>query len=325
MRIVSSSGTVFFRQPLSLFEHLLNSPPRLPRHAVGRQSQVGVCCAVLSYVIWGLFPLYWRMLEAVPVTILTAHRVVWSFGLLVLLAIFLPRLRNIASHLRDGRSLSITIAAAVMIALNWGAFMYAVNSDRVLQASLGYYINPLLSVLIGVVVLGEKLKPFQWLAVVSAAIGVLVMAVVGSGIPWIALTMAGAFGIYGLLKKKTRLPALEGLMLETGVLLPLAICYLLAEATGSDAESYSQATWSLLVFGGLVTITPLALFAVAAKRVTLSTIGILQYVAPTLQWFVGVVVFGESFQGTKLIGFAFVWAGVIVFIAGEFLTQTKEV
>jgi len=300
----------------------LSDKPPVSAQADYRATRIGVLCAISAHVMWGLFPLYWRQLDSISAATLTAHRVIWSFTLLVSLAIVMPRLRKTVTHIRDRRSLMLTVGAAFMVGLNWCAFMYAVNSDQVLQASLGYYINPLLNVLLGVVVLGERLRRFQWFAVGSAAIGVGVMTVAGSGVPWIALTMAGAFATYGLLKKKTHVPPLEGLVLETGILFPFAITFVLFQNGTTGTASYDGLTWALLVIGGLVTITPLALFAVAAKRVTLSTIGILQYVGPTLQWFVGVVVLGESFGGVKLIGFVFVWIGVIVFVMGSLMVQS---
>jgi len=274
--------------------------------------------------MWGFFPLYWRLLDSIPSTTLTAYRVIWSFLLLASLALVMPRLRRTFRYLRDPRSLMLCTAAAMMIAVNWGAFMYAISSDQVLQAALGYYINPLLNVLLGVVVLGERLKRFQWLAVGSASIGVAVMTWSSSEVPWIALTLASAFAIYGLLKKKVPLPPLEGLMVETGLLFPLALIFLMMRSGISHSATYSWTTWMLLMVGGLVTITPLALFAVAAKRVALSTIGILQYVGPTLQWFVAAVILGEPFGGSKLIGFAFVWAGVVLFVVGGLMTQSPS-
>lgn len=271
--------------------------------------------------MWGLFPLYWHLLDYVPSTTLTAHRVIWAFTLLMTLSLAMPRLHRALLQLRDPRKLLIYAAAATMIAINWGTFMYAVGSGQVLQASLGYYINPLLNVLLGVIVLGERLLPFQWIAVGFAAVGVAVMVVMGSGVPWIALSMATAFAIYGLLKKKATLPALEGLSIETALLFPAALAFLLLQPRDSEAQSYTALTWLLLIFGGAITVAPLALFAIAAKRVTLTTIGILQYVGPTLQWFVGVVLLGESFGGSKLIGFLFVWTGVTVFIVGGLKMQ----
>ncbi|QDV10569.1 EamA-like transporter family protein [Rosistilla oblonga] len=288
-----------------------------------RHERIGAMCAVGAHMMWGFFPLYWHLLDYVPSATLTAYRVIWSFLLLMTLSIAMPQLRRALLQLREPRKLAIYAATATMIGINWGAFMYAVGSGQVLQASLGYYINPLLNVLLGVVVLGERLKPFQWIAVGFAAIGVAVMVMMGSGMPWIALAMASAFAIYGLLKKKATLPPLEGLSIETGLLFPAALAFLLLQSPDPGAQPYSPVTWLLLIIGGALTIAPLALFATAAKRVTLTTIGILQYVGPTLQWFVGVVLLGEAFGGSKLIGFLFVWTGVTVFIVGGLQMQSR--
>ncbi len=211
----------------------------------------------------------------------------------------------------------IHAGAAVMIAVNWLAFLYAVGSDQVLQASLGYYINPLVNVLLGVVILHETLRVSQIIAVGLAAVGVLVMTVAGSGMPWIAIAMVLSFGIYGLLKKKASLGPFEGLTLETGMLFPIAATYLVMQSGSPTTAELSSSTWVLLVLGGGVTITPLALFAVAAKRVPLSTIGILQYIGPTLQWIVGAIILGEPVSTYQFVGFGFVWAGVVVFITGD--------
>ncbi|MGB7325256.1 MAG: EamA family transporter RarD [Rubripirellula sp.] len=278
-------------------------------------------CALLAHVCWGVFPLYWRMIGGVPSVALTAHRVIWSFVLLTILTVSVQRFRKIVWTRHSKRTLFIHACAALMIGINWIAFLYAVESNQVLQASLGYYINPLVNVLLGVMILGEKLYVPQMVAVGLAAIGVLVMTIAGSGMPWIALSMALSFGFYGLLKKKATLGAFEGLTLETGILFPLATTYVVIGFQSPTAATLSPLTWALLMIGGLVTVTPLALFAVAAKRVPLSTIGILQYVGPTMQWIVGAIILGEPVSTYQFIGFAFVWAGVVVFITGNHTTR----
>ncbi len=304
-------------------EHKLNSGDHVGSAFSAYQVRIGVFCAVAAHVMWGFFPLYWNLLDYISPATLTAHRIVWSFALLATLTITTPRMRDSLKRIRTRRGITVYALAAAMIGINWGAFMYAVGSGQVLQASLGYYINPLLNVLLGVVVLGERLKPFQWIAVGFATLGVAVMTIGGSGVPWIALTMAFAFATYGLLKKKAPLPPLEGLTVETGLLFPIGVAFLLLRSSDPADVAYQWSTWILLLIGGVITITPLALFAVAAKRVTLTTIGILQYVGPTLQWFVGVVLLGESFHGSKLFGFLLVWIGVIVFIIGGLRTQVR--
>lgn len=284
--------------------------------------RIGLVCAVAAHTLWGLFPLYWRMLGQIDAQQLVAHRVLWSF---VLLSLLMPvllsagQLGGWAAFKRiffNLRYWSIYAIAAAMIAVNWLAFVYAVTHDRILDASLGYYINPLLNVLLGVVFLGERLAWQQWVAITMAAIGVSVMTVMGGGLPWPAIAMAGTFAVYGLIKKKAPLPALMGIWLETAVMVLPALAYLAwVESEGRGAMSGGDwTTTALLVCGGLVTITPLTLFALATHRVPLSTIGVLQYVGPTLQLFVGAVVAGEPFDSSKLIGFAFVWCGILIFL-----------
>lgn len=272
--------------------------------------------------MWGLLPLYWRLLNTVPSIQLVCHRILWS-SLLLLIVVPLMVHRGqqggtpqLFAALRSWRVWAIYAVAAGMISLNWLAFIWAVNHDRVLEASLGYYINPLLNVLLGVIFLGERLWPAQWAAVGIAAVGVAVMAIAGGGLPWVALLMASSFAIYGLVKKKAPLPSLAGLMLETVILLFPALAYvLLAESRGVGAFGHSgRLADGLMITGGFVTVIPLALFAIAARRVPLSTIGVLQYVGPTLQFFVGAVLLGEPFGGGRLIGFACVWTGLLLYL-----------
>jgi chloramphenicol-sensitive protein RarD len=302
----------------------IDPQPASPRPAADAELYLGMACAVSAHVMWGFFPLYWRLFGAISPAILTAHRVAWSFLILAVVVLAVPRLRASLQQLRNPRHLAVSIAAALAIGTNWAAFMFAVTNDQVLQASLGYYINPLLNVLLGVFFLRERLGPYQWLAVGSAALGVAIMTVAGAGVPWFALAMAGSFATYGLLKKKTHLSPLVGMFVETGVLFPIAAVCLFTQQDAAAWANYTPATWSLLVLGGAVTIAPLALFAIAAKRVTLSTIGILQYIGPTLQWFVGAVLLGEPFHGSRLVGFVFVWLGVIVFISGSLISGTRR-
>lgn len=284
---------------------------------VSRSFRLGVFSAVLAHFCWGFFPLYWRLLGSVSSVALTSHRVVWSFLILAALTLSVRGFRERVWKRHSRPVLTIIAVAAVMIAINWIVFLYAVNSDQVLQASLGYYINPLVNVLLGVLVLKERLRRSQMVAVALAGIGVGVMSVAGGGVPWIAFVMALSFGCYGLMKKKATLGPLEGLTLETGMLFPVAAAYLVVTSGAENVAAYPGSEWALLVFGGALTILPLALFALAAQRVPLSTIGILQYIGPTLQWIVGAVVLGEPVGLSRFIGFAFVWFGVIVFMFGD--------
>lgn len=284
--------------------------------------RIGFVCAVAAHTLWGLFPLYWRYLSQVDARQLVGHRVLWSF---LMLAVLVPAMLSLGHMggwsafrrtVMSGRCWAVYALAAAMIAINWLAFVYAVTHGRILDASLGYYINPLLNVMLGVMFLGERLAWQQWLAISFAAVGVAVMTVVGGGLPWPAIAMASSFAIYGLVKKKASLPPLMGIWLETAVLvIPTALFLWSMEASGEGAfGSGSWSTRALLVGGGVVTIVPLTLFAIATQRVPLSTIGVLQYVGPTLQLFCGAVVAGEPFGTGKIVGFAFVWCGIVIFL-----------
>lgn len=282
----------------------------------------GLFCAVAAHTLWGLLPLYWRLLYSVPALQLVCHRILWSFVLLVIVVPLLLRRDNgdgaaeFRTAVRSPRAWAIYALASLMIGFNWFAFVWAVTHDRVLEASLGYYINPLLNVLLGVAFLGERLRMAQWTAVGVAAVGVGVMAVLGGGVPWVALMMATSFAIYGLVKKKAPLSSLTGLLFETVILVFPALAYVaIVEARGDGAMGQLDVVSNgLLIAGGFVTVLPLALFAVAARRVPLSTIGLLQYVGPTLQFFVGAVLLGEPFEGARVIGFVCVWAGLLLYL-----------
>jgi chloramphenicol-sensitive protein RarD len=263
----------------------------------------GLAAAVGAYVLWGLFPLYWPLLEpAAPVEIL-AHRIVWSLAFLVvvLAATFGFRwLRGI-----DRRKAVLLLIAAVLVTFNWGTFIYAVNSEHVVETSLGYFINPLVTVALAVVVLGERLRRAQVAAVAIASVAVAVLTIDYGRPPWIALILAFSFGTYGLVKKRADVDGTQSLAIETTFLTPVALAYLItSEGAGHVA---------LLVAGGVTTAVPLMLFGVAAIRIPLATIGLLQYIAPVMQFLIGVLVYGEPMPVQRLIGFALVWAALTVF------------
>lgn len=299
---------------------LLKNPG--PSNVLPSVDRTGIVCAVSAHTLWGLFPIYWRQIEGADSTELVCHRVVWSFVSLAILLPILLRLgwwggwRNVLATLRDRRVWIIYSIAALMIAINWLAFIWAVNHNRVLEASLGYYINPLLNVLLGVVVLGERLRRWQWFAVAIATIGVAIMAVGGGGLPWVSLAMASSFAIYGLAKKKAHLPTLVGLMIEVTILFVPAAAYLMMRFNAGEnaMQTGPPQVTMLLLLAGVVTITPLALFATAVRRVNLSLIGILQYIGPTLQFLVGAVLYGELLDRTKITGFVFVWVALVLFV-----------
>jgi chloramphenicol-sensitive protein RarD len=277
----------------------------------------GVVYAVCAYVLWGLFPLYWKALANVPATQLIAHRITWSFLLLTVVLLSTNRFRRFARLPRERRTLLIYSGAALLITVNWLTFVWAVNAGFVLETSLGYFINPLLSVALGVVFLRERLRPLQWAAVILAASGVTYLTFAYGSLPWIALTLAGTFAIYGLVKKVAPLDSVDGLALETGILFIPALGYLaLAEASGIGAIGHSGiGTTALLMGAGVATTAPLLLFASATRRIPLFWIGILQYIAPTIQFLLGVLVYHEVLSASRLAGFAIVWSALVLFAA----------
>jgi chloramphenicol-sensitive protein RarD len=274
----------------------------------------GIMHAISAYIIWGLFPLYWRQLEGISALQLIGHRIVWSFAFLLLLIL---ATRNVGTlWLTINRSILQTYAwAALLISLNWFTYVWAVTNGHTVEASLGYYMNPLLSVLLGVLVIRERLRVFQWVPIGLAAFAVIYLTFALGSLPWIALILASTFGIYGLVKKTAPLNPLFGLTLETGVLFIPAVIYLTAcdrMGVGAFLHESHLRNW-MMVGAGLITAIPLLLFAGAATSIPLSTIGILQYVTPTLQFLIGVCIFRESFTHSHLLGFSIIWLALIVF------------
>ena len=277
----------------------------------------GTLLGAAAYLLWGLFPLYWPLLEPSGSLEVLAHRVLWSLVVVVVLLAATGRLAVVRTVVADRRRLLQLTAAAVVIAVNWGTYIYGVTHDRVVETSLGYFVNPIVTVLLGVLVLGERLRPAQWTALGAAFVAVLVLTVENGRPPWLALLLAFSFGAYGLLKKTARVGAVEGLAVETAVLLPVAGLYVaVLGATGEGTfgtEGPGHA--ALLALSGLVTAVPLLAFGAAASRVSLTTLGLLQYLAPTLQFALGVTLFDEPLPPVKLLGFVLVWAGLALFTA----------
>jgi chloramphenicol-sensitive protein RarD len=290
---------------------------------MSRTQGSGASAAVVAYLIWGLFPLYWHLLHDVPSAQVIAHRIVWSCVLLLLMVWWMRR-RGTPWPAMDGAVVAVYALAAVLIGGNWFLYIWGVGHDRVLETSLGYFLTPLVNVLLGVVVLHERLRPAQWAAVGIATIGIAYLAVAVGGVPWIAIGLAVSFGSYGLLKKRAPLAALQGLTLETAVLwLPAAALIAAGAFAGWGAfPSGVPATDGYLVLGGLVTVVPLLLFASAVRLVPLSTVGILQYISPSIQFLLGVALFHEPFSAAKLVGFAMIW-GALALYAAEGLWQRK--
>lgn len=286
----------------------------------------GILNGVIAYALWGFFPVYWKLLHDVPAPQLLGHRIGWSFLLLVAVILITRQWSNFRSAV-NARVLRIYFIAAILIGINWLLYVWAVNAGFIVETSLGYFINPLLSVLMGVLFLRERLRVAQWIPVILAAIGVAYLTIVYGRLPWIALSLAFSFGFYGLTKKLAPLGSLYGLTLETGILFLPAVIYLgITQANGTGAFLHSGVTADLLMVGaGVVTTIPLLLFASAAKQIPLSMIGILQYLAPTIQLLIGVFVYKESFDHTRLIGFGIVWLALAVFWMENYLSKRMPV
>lgn len=275
----------------------------------------GIAYASAAYLVWGLFPLYFALLHGVPPAEVLGHRIVWSLAVVLLLLAWQRNFGWLPGALRNGRVLRRFAASATLIALNWFIYIWAVTNQRVVDASLGYFITPLVNVLTGTLLLHERLRPPQWLAVGLAALGVLWLTVAAGTLPWIALVLAATFSTYGLLRKTAPLGALEGLTIETLLLAPLALAGL-AWATLQGGTVFMQSPLSqqaLLVVAGPLTALPLLLFAAGARRIPLSVLGMLQYLGPTVQLALGLWVFGEPFGGARLAGFGLIWTACAAF------------
>jgi chloramphenicol-sensitive protein RarD len=275
----------------------------------------GILMAAGAYVSWGLLPVYWKLLGHVPTAQLLSHRIVWSF---VTLAVFLAlrgRLGPLLGRISPAARRSYMLAS-LLIGVNWFIYVWSVNAGYIVEASLGYFITPLLSVLLGVFFLRERLRRLQWAPLALAAAGVVYLAFDYGRLPWIALALASTFSLYGLVKKKAPLGAVEGLPLETAMLLPPALAWLVWSQWRGEGVFLHAGTLSdlLLVGAGTVTTAPLAMFAAAAQRIPLSMIGILQYIAPTIQFLLGVFMYHEPFTRAQFAGFSMVWIALLLFL-----------
>lgn len=279
------------------------------------ERRLGTASGLGAYALWGLFPLYFPLLEPSSGLEIVAHRVLWSLLFVGLLLTAVRRWSLVRAAVTDRRTLLVLGGAAVLIACNWLIFVYGVNSGHVVETSLGYFINPLVSVLLGVVVFAERLRRLQWTAVGIAAVAVGVLTVDYGRPPWIALSLALTFGLYGLMKKVVRVEAAPGLFVETAlVALPAAVVLGVLQAGGrAEFGNAGAGHAALLVVSGIATAVPLLLFAAAARRIPLSTVGLLQYLTPLMQLSIGVFVYGEPMPPARLAGFAIVWLALAVF------------
>jgi chloramphenicol-sensitive protein RarD len=274
----------------------------------------GLSLGVAAYVMWGLFPLYWPLLEPAGALEILAHRVLWSMVTMGALVLLTRRTAQLRALVRDRRTFTLLAVAAAVITLNWATFIYGVNSGRVVETSLGYFVNPLVTVLMGVLVLGERLRRLQWVALGVALVAVVVLTVDYGRPPWVALVLALSFGTYGLAKKQAGVGAVESLTLETMLIAPFAAAYVVVLVARGDSTFGSSPSHALLIMSsGIVTAVPLICFGAAATRVSMVTLGLLQYLAPVLQFATGLLYFHESMPAGRWAGFALVWVALAMF------------
>ncbi len=294
--------------------------------SIGATDRRGLWIAVASFVLWGVMPLYWHLLKAVPSLQIVAHRIVWSTLLVSAWLCWKFGRRWLSGILREPRKAAMLALSGLLIAFNWGLYIWAVNAGHVIETSLGYFIGPLVSVMLGVLFLGERLRALQWVSVALALAGVLWLTLGYGRPPWIALGLAVSFAVYGLVRKLVAVEAVTGLGVENVYLFLPALGLMAWGETHGQGGFFGSWGWGtdvLLVIAGALTALPLIGFAYAVRRVSLTAIGLLQYVAPTLQFLIGVWVLREPFDAQRAVGFAIIWAGLIVF-AGEGALRSRR-
>ena len=289
----------------------------------------GLVYAALAYVIWGLFPIYFHALARVDALQIVMHRSLWCFVVVWAGLLAMGRLQWVLDVVRQQRLLGQFMLSALLLSTNWLLYVWAVNHGHVVEASLGYFVTPLVNVLLGTWVLKERPRRLQWIALAVAACGVLWLTLTLGRPPWIALGLAGSFGTYGLLRKTASLGALEGLALETAVIAPVALVALAVISAPHGGlpglfAGLDTATIAWLLLTGPLTAIPLLLFAAGARRLTLATLGTLQYLSPTIQFLLGVTWFGEPLQGTRLVGFVLIWLALAVYSADGFIWMRRQ-
>lgn len=287
----------------------------------------GILYGIGAYVLWGFFPIYWKFLHPVPALQVIGHRIGWSFIMLAVYVLITKQWQDFRSVAFKAKTIGMYSIAAVLLSINWLIYVWGVNAGFIVETSLGYFINPLLSVLLGVIFLRERLRPMQWIPVGLAAVGVIYLTFVYGRLPWIALSLAFSFGFYGFVKKLSPLGSLYGLTLETGIVFPVALIYLVVVGVnGTGAFFHAGTLIDLFLIGaGIVTTIPLLMFASAAKQIPLTLVGLLQYIAPTLQFLIGVFVYKESFDFSHFIGFAIVWVALIFFAVESYLANRTPI
>ena len=285
----------------------------------------GALSATGAFLLWGVFPLYWKQMQGVPAFELIAHRITWSLAFLVGVLAWQKNFATLRPAFASARSVGINLLSSLLLAVNWTVYVWAVNAGFVIESSLGYFLVPLVNVGLGSVVLHERLRPLQWLSIVFAAVGVGVLLLRVGHVPWIALSLACTWSSYGLLKKKSALGSIAGLTVETILLFPVAVALLLWwHHTGAGALGRVDArTHFFVLAAGVVTAVPLLLFAYGAQRIRLTTLGLLQYVAPTVQFLIGLFVYHEAFDSARLQAFGLIWCGLVLYSADSIWAQRR--
>ncbi|KUO74855.1 MAG: transporter [Clostridia bacterium BRH_c25] len=280
-----------------------------------KNSIIGVFYGAIAFTAWGFLPIYWKLLDQIPADEILAHRIFWSFLYVGGILLFKNGIGTLKETLKDRGKVRNVLLCAFFITINWGLYIWAVNSGNIVQSSMGYYINPLMMVLLGMTVLKERLNVLQYISIGFAAVGVAIITIQFGSFPWVALLLAATFALYGLFKKLLKAESLVGLALETTILVPLALGYILYKLISGQSALYTVSLHTLIIlaFAGVATATPLLWYAMGSARVKLSTIGFLQYISPTISLFIGVFVYGEKFTSTHLLSFSFIWIGLIIY------------
>ncbi|MGF1701036.1 EamA family transporter RarD [Photobacterium makurazakiensis] len=291
-----------------------------------KQTQRGVILALAAYTLWGIAPIYFKSLQHVSAFEILSNRVIWSFFFLTIMIMVSKKWGNVRAILNKPKVLLMLTVTSLLVGTNWLIFIWAVNNNYMLDASLGYYINPLFNVVLGLLFLGERLRPLQWVAVALAGCGVAVQLIQFGSLPIIALALASSFGLYGLLRKKINLDAVTGLFMETCILLPVAAIYVLfiADSPTANWATNPMSTNLLLIAAGIVTTVPLLCFTGAATKLRLSTLGFFQYIGPSLMFLLAVTIYDESFTSDKGYTFAFIWAALVLFSIDGFKGHRKN-
>ncbi len=302
------------------------APPPLPLSATAANTRSAFAAGLSCYLIWGFVAIYFRHLNdrGVDAMHLLAYRITWSTAFIAILLTVLRQWPEVAACLSSGKSILALMGSTIAIAANWWIYIYSVETRQLSYASLGYFMNPLVNVLIGVLLLGERLRKLQVAAVILAALGVCYQTYAIGKLPWISLGLAFSFGFYGLLRKTMRAGPLAGLMVETALLAPLTLAFIGWNIQQGTAPKIDESTHLLVALSGIITATPLLLFAYAARRLKLTTIGFLQYFSPTIQLLIAVLYFGEAFDRSRQVTFAFIWLAVLLFLADQVLAARRS-